>query len=151
MARPTGSHAVSQHQSLVRIFFLRCPKCHQNLVCITFTVKNYHHLSTTEDCSESYTILKRRLNLRLHSHLNRTASARLICKSFSLPEGSRAQLPPARNITLRWSRNRSSIPDKDKRFFSSSRLPDRCWCSPSLLFNAYRGVFPRGKATVTCS
>jgi hypothetical protein len=30
------------------------------------------------------------------------------------------------------------------RIFSSPRRPDRLWSPPSLLFNGYRGLFPRG-------
>jgi hypothetical protein len=30
------------------------------------------------------------------------------------------------------------------RISSSSRRPDRVWGQPSLLFNGYRGLFPRG-------
>jgi hypothetical protein len=30
------------------------------------------------------------------------------------------------------------------RIFSSPRLPDRFWGPPSLLYNVYRGLIPRG-------
>jgi hypothetical protein len=41
-------------------------------------------------------------------------------------------------------RNRSSIPDRDKRFHRSSKT-DQLWSSPSLLFNKHRGLFPQEK------
>jgi len=31
-------------------------------------------------------------------------------------------------------------------FFCSPPRPDQLWCSPSLLSNGYRGLFPRGKS-----
>jgi hypothetical protein len=30
------------------------------------------------------------------------------------------------------------------RIFSSPRLPHWLWCPPSLLYNGYRGIYPRG-------
>jgi hypothetical protein len=37
---------------------------------------------------------------------------------------------------------RGSNPGRDKRFFSSTKRPDRLWSPPSLQFNEHRGSFP---------
>jgi hypothetical protein len=39
-----------------------------------------------------------------------------------------------------------SIPDNDKRFFSTSQRPDRLWSPPSLLSNRYRWLSPGDNA-----
>jgi hypothetical protein len=46
---------------------------------------------------------------------------------------------------------RAGRPEFDSRqvqeiFLSTPQRPDRLWCSPSLLYNCYRGLFPWGKA-----
>jgi hypothetical protein len=38
-----------------------------------------------------------------------------------------------------------SIPGRDKRFFSTPQRPDRLWDPRSLVYNGYRGLFPRLK------
>jgi hypothetical protein len=38
----------------------------------------------------------------------------------------------------------SSIPGRGKGFFSTSQRSDRVWGPPSLLYNAYQGLFPWG-------
>jgi hypothetical protein len=50
------------------------------------------------------------------------------------------------NIRARYPKNDGFIHDRGKRFDCSSKHPDRPWCPVSLLFNKYRGIFPRGKA-----
>jgi hypothetical protein len=40
--------------------------------------------------------------------------------------------------------DRGSIPGRGKRFFLYPLCPDRLWGPPSLLYNGYRGSFPRG-------
>jgi hypothetical protein len=40
--------------------------------------------------------------------------------------------------------NLSAIPGMGRDFFSSAESPDRCWEPPSLQFNGYRRLFPRG-------
>jgi hypothetical protein len=42
--------------------------------------------------------------------------------------------------------DRGSIPGRGKGFFLSPLCPDRLWGPPNLLYNGYRGSFPRGKA-----
>jgi hypothetical protein len=42
---------------------------------------------------------------------------------------------------------RGSIPGKSKRFPSIPHRPDRLWDPPSLIFNRYWGLFPRGVKT----
>jgi hypothetical protein len=37
-----------------------------------------------------------------------------------------------------------SIPGRGKGFFLYTLCPDRLWVPPSLLYNGYRGSFPRG-------
>jgi hypothetical protein len=39
---------------------------------------------------------------------------------------------------------RGSIPGRGKKFCSAPQLPGRLWGPPSLLFDGYRGLFPRG-------
>jgi hypothetical protein len=41
--------------------------------------------------------------------------------------------------------DRGSIPGRGKEFFLYPLCPDRLWGPPSLLYNGYRGSFPRGK------
>jgi hypothetical protein len=40
--------------------------------------------------------------------------------------------------------DRGSIPGRGKGFFLYPLCPDRLWGPPSLLYNGYRGYFPRG-------
>jgi hypothetical protein len=40
--------------------------------------------------------------------------------------------------------DRCSIPDRGSVFFLQPLRPDRLWGPPSLLYNGYRGSFPRG-------
>jgi hypothetical protein len=44
------------------------------------------------------------------------------------------------------SRNRVSIPERDKKVLSSLKSPDLLWCPPTLLFSGYQRLFPRYKA-----
>jgi hypothetical protein len=47
-------------------------------------------------------------------------------------------------IVTSWTAvNGASLPDKDKRFFSSQR-PHRLWGPPSCLSKCYQGLFPLG-------
>jgi len=40
--------------------------------------------------------------------------------------------------------DRATIPGRGKGFFLYPLCPDRLWGPPSLLYNGYRGSFPRG-------
>jgi hypothetical protein len=40
--------------------------------------------------------------------------------------------------------DRDSIPGRGERIFPLALCPDRLWSPPSLLYNEYRGSFPRG-------
>jgi hypothetical protein len=40
--------------------------------------------------------------------------------------------------------DRASMPEKGGGFFFYPLRPDRLWGPPSLLYNGYRGLFPRG-------
>jgi hypothetical protein len=40
--------------------------------------------------------------------------------------------------------DRGSIPDRGRGFFFKPLRPDRLWGPPSLLYNGFRGSFPRG-------
>jgi len=53
-------------------------------------------------------------------------------------------------VTRLQAGRRGSIPGKDNDF-SLHQCPDRLWGPPSVIFNGYRGLLPRGKAAGTWS
>jgi hypothetical protein len=44
-----------------------------------------------------------------------------------------------------------SVPGTDERCFSSSKHPNRIWCPPSILFNPYWTLFPKGWKAEACN